>query len=146
MSTAEQLSLDAAALVPQLRALVRDRQAAVAAGDAQRAAVVAEKIKQVAMVYNGYVSALRELEGPGSAAVFLDRVGDIALAAPGVVGGVALDAIEAVGSTTGNVIESIRTGAGLTLANVLPILAVVGVVLIAVVFVGGRSGAVRVRF
>ena len=134
-SSYQQLQDAASALIPVLHGLIVQRQAALTANDTAEAARLAVLIQARAQEYNGYVDALRQIEGPTSTMRFLDRVGDVVI--QGVQSGatIALQVPGAIGSAVG------RGAANLLLPLAIP----VALLLLAGIWLAGRSGALRVK-
>jgi hypothetical protein len=131
----ENLEAQATALIQELKREVRLLVAARQAGDL--AAVDAWR-KQIAIVgasYNAVVQRLRELEGPSSSMLFLDRVGDVVISGVKAGASFTLEATEAVAGAAG------RAVAAAALPVFVPLVLGAGLLL----WLAGKSGALRVR-
>ena len=125
----------------QLHALALARGLALAVGDLADADHDAQAMKVVGASYNSYVSQIAAVEGPSNTLLFLDHVGDVAIegAKAGATG--VMDALTGLVTGAG---DAAGKGIAALLKPLIPVFLVVAGAVVLLVFVAGKSGAVRI--
>jgi hypothetical protein len=137
MSRYSDLQTQYTTLIKSLHALIVSRQAAIATGQDVAAAQLAVQIQATGQLVNSITLELRQIEGPSSAFVMLDKVGDVVITGAKTGATAILDA-------TGAIIKGASdaaTGLG-TAVKVLPWLVLA---LLAIIGYGVYNGSIKLK-